>query len=471
MSPYTLCEFCILLSSWMCMTPPTWHPPHTHTPPSVSIPFSWKESDSDCFSPVNTCTSPHVSLLFGADWWQSMGIRQVVSYVGFSEQLQLEKTLLWLYHSPTSCLAGNTAVLLVSCQDPVFHTSMYYVWFSTTSTLWTLAHHQQCSPAAMEPPGLTKTIRPWVVLSSSMSPGLDPAGCVLLSWLSILWSCLLYMPQTCTHDADRLLQEWHGWLKWLPRSGSYRIYPFVCEELTMVRLADGDIRANEVQLIASSLLRSSSLWCFSWSHTGALSMQQWASGQCRPGPKPWEHWWLCPSSPGPALSFTRSSCTHSQRAFVTPLYTAAIPTLDPLTTLWGTGKEFEEAGTKRWSLAAWEVLLRWRHRPGLRCKSWRKGSRRPYPENLVRMMQNQIHKLSGKSTSSWELSSLSLLPIWTDVFVTCRPSLDLMCRYDLLCPESLQLTLSSVSPLSSIDLGFAVLNWLICCINTQCAIY
>lgn len=135
-----------------------------------------------------------------------------------------------------------------------------------------------------------------------------------LSWLSILWSCLLYMPQTCTHDADRLLQEWHDWLKWLPRSGSYRIYPFVCEELTMVRLADGDIRANEVQLIASSLLRSSSLWCFSWSHTGALSVQQWASGQCRPGPKPWEHWWLCPSSPGPALSFTRSSCTHKERS-------------------------------------------------------------------------------------------------------------------------------------------------------------
>lgn len=35
MSPYTLCEFCILLSSWMCMTPPTWHPPPTH--PTFSL--------------------------------------------------------------------------------------------------------------------------------------------------------------------------------------------------------------------------------------------------------------------------------------------------------------------------------------------------------------------------------------------------------------------------------------------------
>uniref|UniRef100_A0A8C3W547 Olfactory receptor n=1 Tax=Catagonus wagneri TaxID=51154 RepID=A0A8C3W547_9CETA len=257
--------------------------------------------------------------------------------VGFSDQPQLEKILfVVVLISYLLTLVGNTAIILVSCLDPILHTPMYYF-------LSNLSFVHLCFTTSIVPQllwnlhGPSKTISPiGCAIQLYVSLALGSTECVLLAVMAFDRYAAVCRP---LHYArvmhSRLCQSLAGmaWLSgmgntliqgtitlWLPHCGKRRIYHFICEAPAMIKLACVDIHSNEVNLWLPWYF-SSSLWI--------RSAQAWhkALGTCG------SHLLVVSLFYGTITAVyiqPNSSYAHSQGKFITLLYTVLTPTLNPL---------------------------------------------------------------------------------------------------------------------------------------------
>ncbi|KAI4530969.1 hypothetical protein MG293_018827 [Ovis ammon polii] len=191
--------------------------------------------------------------------------------VGFSDNPQLEKILFAVVLiSYLLTLVGNTAIILISYQDPMLHTPMYYF-------LTHLSFVDLCFTTSIAPQLLWNLRGPYKTISSTgcaiqlyVSLALGSTECVLLAVMAFDRYAAVCRPlHYATVMHSRLCQFLVGmaWLSGvgntliqstitlrLPRCGNRRIYHFICEVPAMVKLACVNIRANEVQLFMASLV-------------------------------------------------------------------------------------------------------------------------------------------------------------------------------------------------------------------------
>ncbi|XP_049620718.1 olfactory receptor 2G3-like [Suncus etruscus] len=274
--------------------------------------------------------------------------------VGFSDQPQLEKILfvsVLIFYLLT--LVGNTAIILVSCLDPMLHTPMYYF-------LTNLSFVDLCFTTSIVPQLLWNLHGPDKTISSLgcavqlyVSLALGSTECVLLAVMAFdryaavcrpLHYVTVMHPQLCQCLAGI------AWLSGLgntliqgtitlrlPRCGNRRIYHFICEVPAMIKLACVDIHANEVQLFMASLvllLLPLVLILISYGFivqavVKIRSAQAWrkAFGTCG------SHLLVVSLFYGTITAVyihPNSSYAHSQGKFITLLYTVVTPTFNPL---------------------------------------------------------------------------------------------------------------------------------------------
>lgn len=274
--------------------------------------------------------------------------------VGFSDQPQLEKILfVVVLISYLLTLVGNTAIILVSCLDPILHTPMYYF-------LSNLSFVDLCFTTSIVPQllwnlhGPSKTISPiGCAIQLYVSLSLGSTECVLLAIMAFDRYAAVCRPLHYPRVMhSRLCQSLAGmaWLSGmgntliqgtitlrLPRCGNNRIYHFICEVPAMIKLACIDIHANEVQLFVGSLvllllplaLILISYGCIVQAVMRIRSAQAWhkALGTCG------SHLLVVSLFYGTITAIyiqPSSSYAHSQGKFITLLYTVLTPTLNPL---------------------------------------------------------------------------------------------------------------------------------------------
>nr|XP_004672039.2 olfactory receptor 2G3-like [Jaculus jaculus] len=274
--------------------------------------------------------------------------------VGFSDQPQLEKILfVGVLISYLLTLAGNTAIILVSCLDSVLHTPMYY--FLTNLSFVDLCFSTSIVPQLLwNLHGPAKTITPTgCVIQLYVSLALGSTECVLLAVMAFDRYAAICRPlHYATVMHPRLCQALAGmaWLSGvgntliqgtitlrLPRCGNRRIYHFLCEVPAMIKLACVDIHANEVQLFMASLvllLFPLVLILVSYGHivqavVRIKSAQTWhkALGTCG------SHLLVVTLFYSTTIAIyiqPSSSYAHSQGKFITLFYTVVTPTLNPL---------------------------------------------------------------------------------------------------------------------------------------------
>ncbi|KAG5197144.1 hypothetical protein JEQ12_010598 [Ovis aries] len=274
--------------------------------------------------------------------------------VGFSDNPQLEKILFaFVLISYLLTLVGNTAIILISYQDPMLHTPMYYF-------LTHLSFVDLCFTTSIAPQLLWNLRGPYKTISSTgcaiqlyVSLALGSTECVLLAVMAFDRYAAVCRPlHYATVMHSRLCQSLVGmaWLSGvgntliqstitlrLPRCGNRRIYHFICEVPAMVKLACVNIRANEVQLFMASLvllllpltLILISYGCIAQAVMRIRSAQAWrkALGTCG------SHLLVVTLFYGTITAVyiqPNSSYAHSQGKFITLLYTVVTPTLNPL---------------------------------------------------------------------------------------------------------------------------------------------
>ncbi|XP_037700646.1 olfactory receptor 2G3-like [Choloepus didactylus] len=273
--------------------------------------------------------------------------------VGFSDQPQLEKILfVVVLISYLLTLVGNTAIILVSCLDPMLHTPMYYF-------LSNLSFVDLCFTTSIVPQllwnlhGPAKTITPLsCAIQLYVSLALGSTDCVLLAIMAFdryaavcrpLHYTTVMHPRLCQCLAEA------AWLSGvgntliqgtitlrLPLCGNRRIHHF-CEVPAMFKLACVDIHANEVQLFMASLvllLLPLALILVSYGYIAQAVMrirsaQAWhkALGTCG------SHLLVVMLFYGTSTAVyiqPNSSYAHSRGKFITLFYTVVTPTLNPL---------------------------------------------------------------------------------------------------------------------------------------------
>ncbi|KAM6185752.1 olfactory receptor 2G3-like [Rhynchocyon petersi] len=274
--------------------------------------------------------------------------------VGFSDQPKLEKMLfVVVLICYLLTLVGNVSIIVVSSVDPMLHTPMYYflsnlsfvdICFSTSiapQLLWNLH-------------GPDKTItRVGCAIQLYVSLALGSTECVLLAVMAYDRYAAVCRPlHYATVMHPRLCQSLVGvaWLSGLgntliqstialrlPFCGNRKIYSFLCEVPTVIKLACVDIHANEVQLFMASLillLLPLSLILISYGFIAQAvmrirSVQAWrkALGTCG------SHLLVVSLFFMPSTAVyihPNSSYANSQGKFITFLYTIVTPTLNPL---------------------------------------------------------------------------------------------------------------------------------------------
>ncbi|KAG8510147.1 Olfactory receptor 2G3 [Galemys pyrenaicus] len=191
--------------------------------------------------------------------------------VGFSDQPHLEKILFVLVLvSYLLTLVGNTVIILISSIDPKLKTPMYF--FLTHLSLVDLVFTTSVIPQLLwnlRGPAKTITFLGCVV-QLYVALAMGSAECVILVVMAFdryaavckpLHYATVVNPKVCKALAGV------AWLcgignslihctvtLLLPRCGNRRIYDFVCEVPSMIKLACVDIHANEVQLFTTSLV-------------------------------------------------------------------------------------------------------------------------------------------------------------------------------------------------------------------------
>ncbi|XP_006160381.1 olfactory receptor 2G3-like [Tupaia chinensis] len=274
--------------------------------------------------------------------------------VGFSDQPQFEKILfVVVLISYLLTLIGNTAIILVSCLDPILHTPMYYF-------LTNLSFVDLCFTTSIVPQFLwnlhdaAKTITPvGCAIQLYVSLALGSTECVLLAVMAFdryaavcqpLHYATVMHPRFCQYLAaiawlsgvgNTLIQ---GTITLrLPRCGNHKIYHFICEVPAMIKLACVDIHANEVQLFIASLvllLLPLALILVSYGYIlkaviKIRSAQAWqkALGTCG------SHLLVVSLFYGTITAVyihPNNSYAHNQGKYITLLYTVVTPTLNPL---------------------------------------------------------------------------------------------------------------------------------------------
>ncbi|XP_069418875.1 olfactory receptor 2G3-like [Ovis canadensis] len=274
--------------------------------------------------------------------------------VGFSDNPQLEKILFAVVLiSYLLTLVGNTAIILISYQDPMLHTPMYH--FLTHLSFVDLCFTTSIAPQLLwNLRGPYKTISPTgCAIQLYVSLALGSTECVLLAVMAFDRYAAVCRPlHYATVMHSRLCQSLVGmaWLSGvgntliqstitlrLPRCGNHRIYHFICEVPAMVKLACVNIHANEVQLFMASLvllllpltLILISYGCIAQAVMRIRSAQAWrkALGTCG------SHLLVVTLFYGTITAVyiqPNSSYAHSQGKFITLLYTVVTPTLNPI---------------------------------------------------------------------------------------------------------------------------------------------
>ncbi|KAM6184977.1 olfactory receptor 2G3-like [Rhynchocyon petersi] len=274
--------------------------------------------------------------------------------VGFSDQPELEKTLFVIVlFSYLLTLVGNTVIIVISSIDPKLKTPMYF--FLTHLSLVDICFTTSIVPQLLwNLRGPAKTITPLgcaVQLYVSLSSG--STECVLLAVMAFDRYAAVCKPLHYSAVMNpRLCQALAG-VAWLcgmgnaliqgtitlrlPHCGNQRIYHFICEVPSMIKLACVDIHANEVQLFVASLvllLLPLSLILMSYGYIGKAvirtgSVQAWhkALGTCG------SHLMVVSLFYGTVTAVyiqPNSSYAHTQGKFLSLFYTVVTPTLNPL---------------------------------------------------------------------------------------------------------------------------------------------
>ncbi|KAM6184970.1 olfactory receptor 2G3-like [Rhynchocyon petersi] len=274
--------------------------------------------------------------------------------VGFSDQPKLEKMLfLVVLICYLLTLVGNTSIIVVSSLDPMLHTPMYY--FLTNLSFIDLCLTTSIAPQLLwNLSGPAKTItRVGCAIQLYASLGLGSTECVLLAIMAYDRYAAVCRPlHYATVMHSRLCQSLVGvaWVSGfgnsliqgtitlrLPLCRNRKIYNFMCEVPTMIKLACVDIHANEVQLFMASLvllLLPLSLILISYGYIAQAvmrirSVQAWrkALGTCGSHLLVVSLFYMTITA---VYIHPNSSYAHSQGKFITFLYAVVTPTLNPL---------------------------------------------------------------------------------------------------------------------------------------------
>ncbi|XP_006896374.1 PREDICTED: olfactory receptor 2G3-like [Elephantulus edwardii] len=274
--------------------------------------------------------------------------------VGFSDQPKLEKILFVIV---LICylltLVGNTIIIMVSSVDPMLQTPMYY--FLTNLSFVDLCLTTSVAPQLLwNLHGTDKTITPiGCAIQLYASLALGSTECILLTVMAYDRYAAVCRPlHYVTVMHPRLCQSLVGvsWLSGLgntliqgtitlrlPLCGNRKIYNFMCEVPTMIKLACVDVHANEVQLFMASLillLLPLSLILISYGYIAQAvmrirSVQAWrkALGTCGSHLLVVSLFYMTITA---VYIHPNSSYAQSQGKFITLLYTIVTPTLNPL---------------------------------------------------------------------------------------------------------------------------------------------
>uniref|UniRef100_A0AC11C3K4 Uncharacterized protein n=1 Tax=Ovis aries TaxID=9940 RepID=A0AC11C3K4_SHEEP len=192
--------------------------------------------------------------------------------VGFSDNPQLEKILFAVVLiSYLLTLVGNTAIILISYQDPMLHTPMYY--FLTHLSFVDLCFTTSIAPQLLwNLRGPYKTISPTgCAIQLYVSLALGSTECVLLAVMAFDRYAAVCRPlHYATVMHSRLCQSLVGmaWLsgvgntliqssitlRLLPRCGNHHLDHFFCEMSAMIKIACVDTTAMEVTTFAMCLV-------------------------------------------------------------------------------------------------------------------------------------------------------------------------------------------------------------------------
>ncbi|KAM6184967.1 olfactory receptor 2G3-like [Rhynchocyon petersi] len=274
--------------------------------------------------------------------------------VGFSDEPKLEKMLfLVVLICYLLTLVGNTSIIVISSVDPMLHTPMYY--FLTNLSFVDLCLSTSIAPQLLwNLRGPAKTItRVGCAIQLYASLALGSTECILLAVMAYDRYAAVCRPlHYATFMHPRLCQSLVGvaWVSGLgntliqgtitlqlPLCGNRKIYNFMCEVPTMIKLACVDVHANEVQLFMASLillLLPLSLILISYGYIAQAvlrirSVQAWrkALGTCGSHLLVVSLFYMTITA---VYIHPNSSYANSQGKYITLLYTIVTPTLNPL---------------------------------------------------------------------------------------------------------------------------------------------
>ncbi|XP_037700639.1 olfactory receptor 2G3-like [Choloepus didactylus] len=272
---------------------------------------------------------------------------------GAMQEKNTKGWFLYIWGNFLLTLMGKTAIILVSCLDPTFHTTLYYF-------LSNLSFVDLC---------LTTSIVPQL-LWNLHDPGktITPLGCAIQLHISLTLGsteCVLLAVTAFDHYAAvcrplHYATVMHPWLcqslagvAWLsgvgntliqgtitlqlPLCGNCSIHHFFCEVPAMIKLACVDIHANKVQLFMASLvllLLPLALILVSYGYIAQAVMRIRSAQAWRKALS------MCGSHLLVVMLFYRtitavyyqpsSSYAHSRGKFIALFYMVVTPTLNPL---------------------------------------------------------------------------------------------------------------------------------------------